>query len=85
MQKYSGRKNNVGFIIEDIENTILDDYLHIYKSEDDKNYKNYNSEDLTRIELVVIQKMMKKIDILENKVSNLENQLKNVNIEIRKD
>ena len=84
-EKYSGRKNNVGFIIEDIENTILDDYLHIYKSEDDKNYKNYNSEDLTRIELVVIQEMMKKIDILENKISDLERQLKNVNIETRKD
>lgn len=84
-EKYSGRKTNVGFIIEDIENTILGDYLHIYKSEDDKNYKNYNSEDLTRIELVVIQEMMKKIDILENKVSNLEKQLKNVNIENRKD
>lgn len=84
-EKYSGRKNNVGFIIEDIENTILGDYLHIYKSEDDKNYKNYNSEDLTRIELVVIQEMMKKIDILENKISDLEKQLKNVNIETRKD
>ena len=83
--QYSGRKNNVGFIIEDIENTILGDYLHIYKSEDDKNYKNYNSEDLTRIELVVIQEMMKKIDILENKISDLEKQLKNVNIETRKD
>ena len=84
-EKYSGRKNNVGFIIEDIENTILGDYLHIYKSEDDKNYKNYNSEDLTRIELVVIQEMMKKIDILEKKISDLEKQLKNVNIETRKD
>lgn len=66
-KQYSGQKNNYGFLIEDIENTKLKTLLHINQSETNKNIKTYSTEDLTRLELIVIQEMMKKIEKLEEK------------------
>ena len=66
-KQYSGQKNNYGFLIEDIENTKLKTLLHINQSETNKDIKTYSTEDLTRLELVVIQEMMKKIEKLEEK------------------
>ena len=60
-----GKKNNYGFIIEDIEDTKLNDLLHIVQNQNNKDIKNYSSEDLTRLELVVIQELMKKVEKLE--------------------
>lgn len=60
-----GKKNNYGFIIEDIENTKLNNLLHIVQNQNNKDIKNYSSEDLTRLELVVIQELMKKVEKLE--------------------
>ncbi len=67
-KNYSGRKENVGFLIEDIEGTILEKYLHVYKSKTDKNYKNYNSEDLTRILLLIVQQLQKQLEEIRKKV-----------------
>jgi len=65
-ESYGGIKNNYGFLIEDIENTILDKVMHIYRNKKDKNYKNYNSEDLTRLLLIVVQELMKKVESVGN-------------------
>lgn len=67
-KKEYGSKNHYGFIIEDIENTILNDLLHIKQSKIDKNVKTYDADDLDRIELVVIQELMKKIERIEEKI-----------------
>lgn len=61
-KEYSGRKDNVGFMIEDIEETILEKFLHVHQDNDDNNKKNYNNEDLIKILLVVIKELQKKID-----------------------
>ena len=66
-ESYGGRKDNVGFLIEDIEGSILEKYLHVYKSSTDKNYKNYNSEDLTRILLLIVQRLQKQIEEIKEK------------------
>lgn len=68
-EQYSGQKNNYGFIIEDIENTYLKTLLHISQSSTNKDIKNYSTEDLARLELVVIQELMKKIERLEEQVN----------------
>lgn len=64
-----GKKENYGFIIEDIENTKLNTLLHIVQNKD---MKNYSSEDLVRLELVIIQELMKKNEMLEKRIEKLE-------------
>lgn len=73
-KKQYGNKFNYGFLIEDIENTKLNDLLHIVQNKNDKNMKVYCSEDLTRLELVVIQELMKKIENLELEVKQWKSQ-----------
>ena len=58
----NGLKDNFGFLIEDIENTILNRTLHIKQDKKDKNIKYYSDGDLIRTLLIVIQEMQKKID-----------------------
>lgn len=64
-----GKKINYGFIIEDIENTKLNTLLHIVQNKENKNIKNYSTEDLARLELVVIQELMKKVEKLEGLIN----------------
>lgn len=65
-KKYcGGQKNNYGFIIEDFENSILGKILHVTQNQEDKNIKSYSYEDLTRVNTILIQELMKKIDKLE--------------------
>ena len=65
-----GKKTNYGFLIEDIENTKLNDLLHITKVNED--IKTYCSEDLTRINLIIIKELINKVETLENKIKELE-------------
>ena len=67
-----GKKENYGFIIEDIENTKLNTLLHIVQNKNNKDMKNYSSEDLVRLELVIIQELMKKNEMLEKRIEKLE-------------
>lgn len=67
-----GKKENYGFIIEDIENTKLNTLLHIVQNKNNKDMKNYSSEDLVRLELVIIQELMKKNEELEKRIEKLE-------------
>ena len=67
--EYGGQKNNYGFIIEEIEDTKLKTLLHIIQDNKDANKKSYKTEDLARLELVVIQELMKKIERLEEQVN----------------
>lgn len=66
--KYSGLKNNYGFIIEDFENTILGKILHCVQNDRDKNKKSYSHEDLTCVNTIIIQELIKKIERLEEKL-----------------
>lgn len=65
-----GKKVNYGFLIEDIEDTKLNDLLHIVEVNED--IKTYCSEDLTRLNLIMIKELMKKVETLENKIKELE-------------
>ena len=76
-KKQYGKKFNYGFIIEDIEDTKLKDLLHITQNDENKDIKMYSTEDLVRLQLITIQELMKNIDNLQEKVSYLENQMKN--------
>lgn len=67
-KKKYGTKFHYGFVIEDIENTKLGELLHIVQAGTDKNVKTYDSDDLDRIELIVIQELMKRIEKLEEKL-----------------
>lgn len=71
-KKQYGKKENYGFIIEDIENTKLNTLLHIVQNKNNKDMKNYSSEDLVRLELVIIQELMKKNEMLEKRIEKLE-------------
>lgn len=70
-EKY-GDKNNFGFIIEDIEDTCLKDVLKINESEDDKSVKHYGPLELNKMNLLLIKELMKKIEILQKRVDDLE-------------
>lgn len=65
-----GKETNYGFLIEDVEGTKLNDLLHIVKVNED--IKTYCSEDLTRLNLIIIKELMKKVESLENKIKELE-------------
>lgn len=69
-KKRYGKKFNYGFVIEDIEDTKLNDLLHITQNEENKDIKMYSTEDLVRLQLIVIQELMKKVEALEKKESD---------------
>lgn len=71
-KKEYGKPFNYGFIIEDVEDTKLKDLLHITQAENNNDIKMYSTEDLVRLELITIQELMKKIDKLEERISDLE-------------
>lgn len=68
-KKEYGKPFNYGFVIEDIENTKLKELLHITQAENNKDIKMYSTEDLVRLQLIVIQELMKKVENLEKKES----------------
>lgn len=70
-EKYSGQKNNIGFIIEDFENKNLGKILHVNKGEE-KNTKYYSHDDLTLVNSIVIQELMKKIDKQQEEIDLLK-------------
>lgn len=69
-KKEYGKPFNYGFVIEDIENTKLKDLLHITQNDENKDIKMYSTEDLVRLQLIVIQELMKKVEALEKKESD---------------
>lgn len=71
-KKEYGKPYNYGFIIEDIENTKLGTLLHITQNEINKDIKTYSTEDLARLELIVIQELIKENKRLEERISQLE-------------
>lgn len=69
-KKQYGKSFNYGFIIEDIEDSKLKDLLHITQNEENKDIKMYSTEDLVRLQLIVIQELIKKVEALEKKESD---------------
>lgn len=69
-KKEYGKPFNYGFVIEDIESTKLKDLLHITQNDENKDIKMYSTEDLVRLQLIVIQELMKKVEALEKKESD---------------
>ena len=60
----NGLNDNFGFIIEDIEDTILKRTLHVKQDEKDENVKYYSDGDLIRTLLIVVQQLQEKVEKL---------------------
>ena len=67
-----GDKDNIGFVIEDIENTCLKRVLKINQNKDNKDVKNFGPVDLSKMNLLLIKTLMNKIEVLENKINEME-------------
>ena len=67
LEKY-GDKDDFGFIIEDIENTCLKRVLKINQNINNPLVKNYGTLELSKMNLVLIKELMKKIEFLEEKI-----------------
>ena len=76
-QYAGGQKDNYGFIIEDFENNTLGKILHVNKGIDDDKTKYYSHNDLTQINTILIQKLIKKIEKLEQENINLRKEIEN--------
>ena len=57
-----------GFIIEDLENTKVADYLHFIQDDQDSNIKNFNGLELSKMNLLLIQQLQKKVEALEQQL-----------------
>ena len=57
-----------GFIIEDIEKTKLNEYLHFIQDPQDKNLKTYDGGELPKLNLILIKYLLQKIDDLERRL-----------------
>ena len=63
-EKY-GDKDNIGFVIEDIEDTCLKRVLKINQNGENKDVKNFGTVDLSKMNLLLIKMLMDKIETLE--------------------
>ena len=69
-KEYGGETDNYGIIIQDFENNeILGKALHITEY---LGKKKYNHEDLSQIDLILIQTLLEKIDKLEEEIKQLK-------------
>lgn len=66
-----------GFIIEDIENTVLKSYLHFTQSKVDKNIKDFNPIELSKMNLMLIHTLQQKIEALVAEVEQLKKEKTN--------
>lgn len=65
-------KTYCGFLIEDLEDSIIDKYLHFKKNIYDKNVKTYDSAELSKINLLLIKTIQNKIDDLQSQIDKLK-------------
>lgn len=69
-KEYGGETNNLGIIIQDFEdNEILGKVLHITEY---LGMKKYNHEDLSQVNLILIQTLLERIDKLEEEIDKLK-------------
>lgn len=61
-----------GFMIEDVENTILNDYLHFKQNEKDKNIKTYDYKELSKLNLVLIKSLQNEIEQLKQELNSIK-------------
>ena len=64
----SGVRTYRGFIIEDLENTIVEQYLGFAQDEKDNNIKTFDTVALSQMNLILIHQLQKKIEILEKQI-----------------
>ena len=64
-------KKRYGFILDEMENTILQNTLDI-QDIDDKGTKKYNPEYLSRTNFIVIKMLQDKIDVLQKEIEELK-------------
>lgn len=57
-----------GFIIEDIENTPINEYLKTKQDETDPNIKSFDPMGLNRLTLNMVSMLAKKVDYLESQI-----------------
>ena len=64
-KKDYGEKNNIGIMVQDIEEKkLINKYLHTYEY---KGVKGYNHEDLSQLNFIVIKELINRINELEEK------------------
>jgi len=71
-KKKYGDDNHFGFIIEDIEGTYLEKLLRIEKDKEDKNVKRYSQQEYEKMNTLVIQVLMNKVEKLEKIINEKE-------------
>lgn len=69
----SGIRTYRGFIIEDLENTIVEQYLGFAQDEKDNNIKTFDTVALSQMNLILIHQLQKKIEILEKQIKKESN------------
>lgn len=74
-KEYSETKDGkyYGFMLEDLENTEINDIIHIKQDENDKNIKTFETAELSKLNMILIQELQNKIEKLEERISQLEN------------
>lgn len=71
-KKQYGDKNHFGFVLEDIENTCLKNILRIEQNKEDKNIKYYSQQSLEKMNTLLIQELMKKIDNQQKEIEMIK-------------
>ena len=66
-----------GFIIDEIEDTIMDKYLHFIQDKDDSNVKSFNPTEMGRMNLILINLLQQKIDDLQQEINTLKKEKTN--------
>ena len=64
----NGARTYRGFIIEDLENTIVEQYLGFVQDKKDNNIKTFDTVSLSQMNLILIHQLQKKIEILEKQI-----------------
>lgn len=65
---YSIGEKQRGFIIEDIENTLINEYLKTKQDETDPNIKSFDPIGLNKLTLNMVSMLAKKVDYLESQI-----------------
>lgn len=77
-EKYGyGTDEYRGFIIDEIENTIINKYLHFVQDETDTDVKQFNPTEIGRMNLILINQLQHKIEELQQEVETLKKEKTN--------
>lgn len=77
-EKYGyGTDEYRGFIIDEIENTVINKYLHFTQDETDADVKQFNPTEIGRMNLILINQLQHKIEELQQEINTLKKEKTN--------